>query len=127
MDIINFLNIKTIECTQKSCILEMNITEQHLQPFGIMHGGISSLLAETAASMGANTYLDTTKVVAIGLDIHTSHLAKMKLGKIIATAIPIHVGKKTQNWSVNIHNASDDTLISQTTVNLINSIIKKHD
>lgn len=123
MNIIEFLNIKTLQCDQKKCILSMNIKNQHLQPFGIMHGGISALLAETAASMGANTYLDTTKIVAIGLDIHTSHLTKMKLGEITATATPIHVGKKIQNWSVTVRDGNNN-LISQSTVNLINSRIK---
>lgn len=119
MNIIDKLHINVIQSTKNNLIIEMPITEESLQPFGIMHGGLNSLLAETAASLGANLYLDTTKEVAVGFDIHTTHLKPMNLGTLKAVAKPNHVGKTTQTWEVKTYNSETDDLISTSTVNLL--------
>ncbi|WP_413489140.1 PaaI family thioesterase [Carnobacterium divergens] len=98
MNLLTELGIVTKRANQEEVQLTLEITEQHQQPFGLMHGGISGILIETAASIGANTYLDTTQEVAVGLELNLNHLASFQKGHLIVTATPIHTGKQTHVW-----------------------------
>lgn len=104
MDLIEFLGIKAIYVTKEEVCLELSVQEQHKQPYGVMHGGISGVLAETAASMGANAHLDTTKEVAVGLELNVNHLRGVTSGTIRAYATPLHIGNNTQVWEIKIKN-----------------------
>ena len=118
MNLIDLFNIQTELLTPTEVVLTMEIKPEHQQPYGVMHGGVSCVLAETAASMGANQNLDTSKQVAVGLDIQTTHLRSMKLGQIQAIAQPIKVGYQIQTWRVKIFH--HDQQISESTINLFN-------
>lgn len=104
MTLMDHLGIHYKNISKDSVELELTIEEQHKQPYGIMHGGISAVLAETAASLGANAQLDTTKEVAVGLELNLNHLRAVPNGTIIAVATPLHIGKKTQVWEIKIIN-----------------------
>lgn len=104
MTLMDHLGIHYKDISKDSVELELTIEEQHKQPYGIMHGGISAVLAETAASLGANAQLDTTKEVAVGLELNLNHLRAVPNGTIIAVATPLHIGKKTQVWEIKITN-----------------------
>ncbi|MFS7398907.1 PaaI family thioesterase [Carnobacterium maltaromaticum] len=104
MTLMDHLGIHYKNISKDSVELELTIEEQHKQPYGIMHGGISAVLAETAASLGANAQLDTTKEVAVGLELNLNHLRAVPNGTIIAVATPLHIGKKTQVWEIKITN-----------------------
>lgn len=104
MTLMDHLGIHYKNISKDSVELELTIEEQHKQPYGIMHGGISAVLAETAASLGANAQLDTTKKVAVGLELNLNHLRAVPNGTIIAVATPLHIGKKTQVWEIKITN-----------------------
>ncbi|HEX4838831.1 MAG TPA: PaaI family thioesterase [Rhabdochlamydiaceae bacterium] len=73
------------------------------QPIGIMHGGVSCSLAETVGTAAANHCVDATTQHCVGLDINTNHLRPVTSGILTATAKPYHLGKKTQVWSIEIH------------------------
>ena len=81
---------------------EMPITDKVKQPLGIMNGGISCLIAESVGSTAANIAIDINKQFCVGLDINTNHIRPASKGKVIATAKPIHIGKTTQVWSIEI-------------------------
>lgn len=121
MNLIDLFNIKTELLTPAKVILTMEIKSEHQQPYGLMHGGISCVLAETAASLGANQNLDSSKQVAVGLDIQTTHLRPMKLGQLNVTAIPVKIGQQVQTWQVKIFH--HDRQISESNVNLFNQTI----
>lgn len=104
MTLIDHLGIHYKNISKDLVELELTIEEQHKQPYGIMHGGISAILAETAASLGANAQLDTTKEVAVGLELNLNHLRVVPNGTIIAVATPLHIGEKTQVWEIKITN-----------------------
>jgi 1,4-dihydroxy-2-naphthoyl-CoA hydrolase len=91
----------------------MPVNEKTKQPLGIMHGGASCVLAETIGSTAANFCVDISKHFCVGLSIYTQHLASFKSGSVEGTASPIHLGRSTQVWNIDIH---DDTsrLISST-------------
>jgi uncharacterized protein (TIGR00369 family) len=81
----------------------MPVDARTLQPYGLLHGGASVLLAETLASMAANLCLaDPAEGQAVGLEINANHLRAMTAGQVTGTARPVHVGRSTQVWDIRI-------------------------
>ncbi|MGX7042739.1 PaaI family thioesterase [Leuconostoc holzapfelii] len=117
MNIIELLGLKTTVLSAKKMVVTVTVSEQLLQPYGLVHGGINALLAETAASQGANAALPDGQV-AVGVGIETHHLAPVTHGELVATATPITVGHRIQVWSVSIHESQTNTLTSTSTVTL---------
>lgn len=112
------LGIEVVEITPHSLIAKMPVDDRTRQPDGILHGGASATLAETAASIAGNLTLDPEKFFAVGLDINTSHLRMVKSGFVTAEAKPIHLGKQTQVWQVPITN-DEGKLISYSRLTLM--------
>jgi len=74
-----------------------------VQPFGLLHGGASVLLAETLASLAGYLCLDpATKQQAAGIEINANHLRAVTGGLVTGTARPIHLGRTTQVWEIHI-------------------------
>ena len=86
----------------------MPVDERTRQPFGLLHGGASVLLAETLGSLAANLCLDAQQEVAVGLDINANHLRAVTAGQVTGTARPIHVGRTTQVWEIRIVTDKDE-------------------
>jgi uncharacterized protein (TIGR00369 family) len=80
----------------------MPVDERTKQPYGLLHGGSSVLLAETLASMAANLCVDPADGQMVGLEINANHLRAMTSGTVTGTARPIHVGRGTQVWDIRI-------------------------
>ncbi|WEG73657.1 PaaI family thioesterase [Vagococcus intermedius] len=118
MTAIETLGIKEIIVSQDRVVLELDIKECHRQPFGLVHGGVSALMAETAASLGATTYLDTTKKIPVGMDIHSRHVKSVKEGRLNAIAKPISIGKTVQIWEIEIID-QQERLICHSTCSLL--------
>lgn len=72
------------------------------QVYGILHGGASVVLAETLGSMGSMLIVDPFKFRCVGLDINANHIKAVKTGIVIGTARPIHTGRSTQVWQIEI-------------------------
>lgn len=72
------------------------------QPFGILHGGASVVLAESLGSLAANYCVDNEKFYCVGLDINANHLRSVRSGNVTGTARPVHLGKSTQVWEIKI-------------------------
>ena len=73
------------------------------QPFGLLHGGVSVVLAETLGSMGA-FYSCPAGQRAVGLDINANHLRAATSGWVTGTARPVHIGRTTQVWQIDMVN-----------------------
>ena len=71
------------------------------QPFGLLHGGVSVVLAETLGSMAAY-YAAPEGHKAVGLDINANHLRAVRSGWVTGTARPVHIGKTTQVWQIDM-------------------------
>ena len=71
------------------------------QPFGLLHGGVSVVLAETLGSMAAY-YAAPEGHLAVGLDINANHLRAVRSGCVTGTARPVHIGKTTQVWQIDM-------------------------
>lgn len=84
----------------------MQVTPDHHQPFGLLHGGVSVVLAESAASVGGHLAAPAGKS-AVGMEVNANHVRPVREGQLTATATPLHTGRSTQVWSVEIRDAAD--------------------
>jgi 1,4-dihydroxy-2-naphthoyl-CoA hydrolase len=72
------------------------------QTMGILHGGASAALAETLGSIAANMCVDTQRFVCVGQEINANHIRPIAAGEVTGTARPIHIGRRTQVWQIEI-------------------------
>jgi 1,4-dihydroxy-2-naphthoyl-CoA hydrolase len=77
------------------------------QPFGVLHGGASVALAETAGSIAAMLCVDSEQYLVLGQEINANHLRAVSAGTVTATARPFHIGTRSQVWSIEIRDESD--------------------
>jgi 1,4-dihydroxy-2-naphthoyl-CoA hydrolase len=86
------------------------------QPYGLLHGGVSVVLAETLGSCGA-AYASPEGWRAVGLDINANHIRSATSGWVTGVTRPVHVGRTTQVWHIDMHNdAGELTCVSRITM-----------
>lgn len=118
--LISLLGIETIEMGPDLVQMKMPVNPRVYQPFGLLHGGASVVLAETAASMGTVMNCDLEKQTVVGLEINANHIRGKKDGYILATAVPLHKGRKTMVWDIKITDEKEKLVcISRCTVAII--------
>jgi len=100
--LLSTLGIEIVDSTKSQVVLRMPVEPRVHQPFGLLHGGASVVLAETAASIGAWNNCDQANEHVVGIEINANHLRAKRDGVVTATATPVHVGRKTQVWSIAI-------------------------
>lgn len=111
-----FLNIQFTIAGDDSLTATMPVNARTKQPLGILHGGANVVLAETVASTAANAVVDLQHYYCVGLEINANHLKSVKEGLITAITSPIHIGRTTQVWHIDIYNeAGQKTCISRMT------------
>ena len=119
--IAKFIDIDIIELGPDFIKGRMPVNERTTQPFGILHGGASCVLAETLGSVAGWMTIDPDKYRAIGLDINANHIRAVTRGHVVGTCVPLHVGKRTQVWQTDIVEESTGkrVCISRLTVAII--------
>ncbi len=95
----DFLGIRTIEVSNDRIVLELDVNATVHQPYGILHGGVSALLAEGAASIGGGISVEPGQTV-VGTELNISHLRPIRSGVLTATATPIRKGRSVQVWAI---------------------------
>ena len=80
----------------------MPVDARTVQPMGILHGGASVLLAETLGSCAAAYCVDPAQWACVGLDINANHLRSVRDGFVTGRAAPMHLGRTTQVWEIDI-------------------------
>lgn len=114
------IGIEITELTADSIKGRMPVDKRTVQPMKILHGGASVALAESLGSIASNLIVDTSKYACVGLDINANHLRPASSGYVYAEAKPIHIGKKTHVWSIEIKNAEGKMVcISRLTMSVI--------
>lgn len=89
------------------------------QPYGLLHGGVSVVLAETLGSCGA-AFSVPEDYRAVGLDINANHLRGATSGWVTGTARPVHMGRTTHVWHIDMHNdAGELTCVSRITMAIL--------
>jgi len=79
----------------------MPVDARTWQPYGLLHGGASVLLAETLGSSAGNLCVDEDSL-CVGIEINANHLAAVRAGNVVGTARALHIGRSTQVWDIRI-------------------------
>jgi len=118
--IMETLGIEIIEFSQERVTAAMTVTPKTHQPFGVMHGGVSVVLAETVASAGSYLFIDGEQQRAVGLEINANHIRSVSQGTVKAVGIPVHVGRTSLVWDVRLYDEDERLIcISRCTVAVI--------
>jgi len=96
------LGIRAIEASADRVVLEMDVGPHVHQPAGLLHGGASAVMAESAASIGAWLNVDMSKDFVVGVDLNISHLRAKTSGTVTATGTPIRKGRSMHVWGIEI-------------------------
>ncbi len=118
--LIEALGIEFTDIGSEHLAAQMPVGEKTLQFMGILHGGASCALAETAGSVAAHYCVDPALYSCVGLDINVNHVKAVRSGMIEAIARPLHIGKTTQVWDIRIADAAHRLIaISRLTVSVL--------
>lgn len=115
--IIGTLGIEFTETSADRVIATMPVNAATHQPFGLLHGGASVVLAESVASVGTWNLIDQDSEVAVGLEINANHIRGKASGVVTAIGTPFHKGRSTMVWDIKIVDEEEKLIcISRCTV-----------
>lgn len=109
--LVSHLGIKFTAFSESTLTATMPVTNYTSQPFGVLHGGASVVLAETLGSAAGNLVVPAGHM-CVGQDVHASHLRSVRSGEVTGVASPIHIGRRTQVWSIDIFNNEQQLICS---------------
>lgn len=98
---VEHLGIEITEVGPDYIVGRVPVDHRTVQPFGLLHGGVSVVLAETLGSIAAY-HAAPEGYLAVGLDINANHLRSARSGWVTGTAKPVHIGKTTQVWQIDM-------------------------
>ena len=101
-ELMQFLGVKIVEASGERVVLTMEVTPKVTQYVGILHGGVSLYLCETAGSIGAVAGADLTKVTPVGIEINANHLRAVTKGVITVEARPLYPGRTLNVWNIEV-------------------------
>ena len=103
-ELLRFLGVEIETAEKEKVVLSMEVTPKVHQYVGIMNGGVSLFLCETAASVGAVVNTDLTKYTPVGIEINANHLRAVSRGKISIEGKPLYSGRTISVWNIEIYN-----------------------
>lgn len=105
------LGIEFIDLGDDSLTARMPVDDRTKQPYGLLHGGASCVLAETLGSFASALCIDPAKFTMVGLEINANHIRAVREGFVVGVAKPIHIGRKTHIWDIRIETEADHKLV----------------
>ena len=116
---IGYLGIEITEIGEDYLVGRVPVDRRTKQPFGILHGGVSVVLAETLGSV-ASFFACPEGHRAVGLDINANHIRATSEGWVTGTARAIHLGRTTHVWQIDmVNDAGDLTCVSRLTMAIL--------
>jgi uncharacterized protein (TIGR00369 family) len=100
------LDLETVSISPEKVVMRVQVGPKVHQPYGILHGGVSALLAEGAASIGGAVSVGPDQIV-VGTELNCSHLRSMSSGTLTATATPIRKGRTVHVWGIDLTDDQD--------------------
>ena len=114
------LGIEIIEITDDCVKGKMPVDSRTHQPYGMLHGGASVVLAETLGSVGSHFLVKDEGKAAVGIEVNANHLKSIRKGWVYGEANIVHRGGKLHVWSIDIKNEAGDLICtSRLTVMII--------
>ncbi len=95
------LGIEVVSLSPEKVVLQVEVGPKVHQPYGILHGGVSALMAEGAASIGGAVSVEADEIV-VGTELNCSHLRSMSSGTLTATATPVRKGRNVHVWAIDL-------------------------
>lgn len=114
------LDIRATEIQGDSIIATMPVTDKVRQPYGILHGGASVTLAESIGSVASNMIIEAERFMGVGLEVNANHLRPVIGGIVKAVCKPLHIGRKTHVWDIQIYDDQERLVcVSRLTVAIV--------
>jgi 1,4-dihydroxy-2-naphthoyl-CoA hydrolase len=104
-DVNKVLGVEVVLLSPEKVVMQVEVGPRVHQPYGILHGGVSALMAESAASLGGAVSVEDDEIV-VGTELNCSHLRSMSSGTLTATATPVRKGRRVHVWAIDL---TDDT------------------
>ena len=99
---VELLDIRFTEIGPDYLRASMPVDARTWQPYGLLHGGASVVLAETLGSTAAQCCVDGSRFYCVGQEINANHLRGVRSGRVTGTARPIHMGARSHVWEIRI-------------------------
>lgn len=116
------LDLKFIETGSDFIKATMPVDHRTHQPYGLLHGGASCVLAETLGSIASAHVIDPEKFICVGIEINANHIRSVRSGLVTGITTPIHIGASTHVWDIKIYDEREKLVcVSRLTV----AILKK--
>jgi 1,4-dihydroxy-2-naphthoyl-CoA hydrolase len=116
------LDIRFAEVGANYIKATMPVDHRTHQPYGLLHGGASCVLAETLGSVASAKVIDPEKFICVGIEINANHIRSVRSGLVTGITTPIHIGSSTHVWDIKIYDEREKLVcISRLTV----AILKK--
>ncbi len=115
------VGIEFVEIGDDYLVARMPVDHRTTQPYGILHGGASVVLAETLGSVGAALCLhDMDKETTVGVEINANHLRSVRSGFVTGRAHPLRVGRRLHVWQIEIRDDQNHLVcVSRLTVMVV--------
>ncbi|GAA0987657.1 MULTISPECIES: PaaI family thioesterase [Nocardiopsidaceae] len=95
------MGIEVTEASAERVVGRMPV-EGNVQPFGLLHGGASCVLAETLGSIGSTVHAHQFGRIAVGIEINATHHRSATSGHVTGVATPVHLGRTLATWDITI-------------------------
>ncbi len=116
---VSHLGIEFLEVGTDYLVARVPVDHRTRQPYGLLHGGVSVVLAETLGSCGAAHSCEPGHL-AVGLDINANHLRGVRGGWVTGTGRAVHIGRTTQVWQIDLHDELGElTCVSRITMAIL--------
>jgi len=116
------LGVEWVELGKDFFKAKMPVDHRTIQPYRLLHGGASCVLAETIGSVASHLVIDPIQFYCVGIEINANHIRSAKEGFVYGTCSPLHIGSSTHVWDIRITNEEEKLIcISRLTV----AIMKK--
>jgi 1,4-dihydroxy-2-naphthoyl-CoA hydrolase len=118
------LGMEWVEIGENFLTIKMPVDNRTKQPYGLLHGGASCALAETAGSVASHLVIDPNKFICVGLEINANHVRSARHGYVIGIATALHLGATTHVWDIKICDESNKLIcISRLTVAVLKKVL----
>lgn len=112
-----YIGIEWVQLGDNFLQAKMPVDHRTQQPYGLLHGGASCVLAETLGSVASALVVDHTKFYCVGLEINANHIRSAKEGYVTGTCTPLHTGNSTHVWDIKIYDENEKLVcVSRLTV-----------
>ncbi len=116
----DYIGIELTEVGADYLEARMPVDHRTKQPYGLLHGGASCVLAETIGSIASSLVIDQEKFICVGLEINANHVRSAREGFVTGTATPLHLGSTTHVWDIKIKDEKEKLVcISRLTVAIL--------